>query len=54
MGAAGLLSSLITVWIHRNKKETPSQIFNLYKKCVSIALAGGLGGILYANEKTDL
>jgi len=48
MGAAGLLSSLITVWIRRNKKENPSQIFDLYKKCVSLALSEGLGGILYA------
>jgi len=31
-GVAGLLTSLITLWIERGKKETPALIFELYKK----------------------
>jgi len=47
MGISGLLSSLITLWIRRGKKETPAQMFELYRKFFSLVSTGGLGGILY-------
>jgi len=31
-GAAGLITSLLKLWIERGKKETPLQIFELYRK----------------------
>jgi len=31
-GLAGLVTSLLTLWIERGKKETPVQLFELYRK----------------------
>jgi len=31
-GLAGLVTSLLTVWIERGRKETPVQLFELYRK----------------------
>lgn len=38
MGCVGLISNLLTVWIRHGKKETPDQLFALYKKCREVVL----------------
>lgn len=38
MGGVGLISNLLIVWIRHGKKETPDQLFDLYKKCRNIVL----------------
>jgi len=35
-GAVGLISNLLLVWIRRGKKESPGQMFDLYKKFLSL------------------
>ena len=37
MGVVGLISNMLTVWVKHGKKETPEQLFELYKKFFSIA-----------------
>lgn len=36
VGFAGLIASLLTLWIKRGRKETPAQLFELYKKIIAI------------------
>ena len=31
--AAGLITGLLSLWIARGKKETPAQLFEVYRKC---------------------
>lgn len=33
MGSVGLISNLLIVWIRHNKRETPEQLYELYRKC---------------------
>lgn len=40
MGAIGLLSNMIIVWMKHGKKETPEQMFSLYRKFFSMAHPG--------------
>lgn len=37
MGVAGLMSNMLVVWMKHGKKETPEQLFDLYKKFFAIA-----------------
>lgn len=37
MGVIGLISNMLVVWMKHGKKETPEQMFDLYKKFFAIA-----------------
>lgn len=37
MGVVGLISNMLVVWIRRGEKETPEELFELYKKFFAIA-----------------
>lgn len=37
MGAVGLFSNMLAVWMRHGKKETPEQLFELYKKFFTLA-----------------
>lgn len=40
MGMVGLMSNMLVVWIKNGKKETPEQLFSLYRKFFSAARHG--------------